>query len=105
MRFNHGYLFAEGTDNPEERLRVSPIHYVGTDTPDTLLIAGTSDYHVLPRNSEKMFDKLVEAGANTRLLYSVAGGHGFEPMHYGVEPQPGMDGVQQEIVKFILERV
>ena len=52
-----------------------------------------------------MFDKLVEAGAKTRLMYSIAGGHGFEPMHYGVEPQPGMDGVQQEIVKFILERV
>ena len=73
--------------------------------PDTLLIAGTSDYHVLPRHSEKLFDKLVECGANTRLMYSIAGGHGFEPMHYGVEPQPGMDGVQQEIVKFILERM
>ena len=105
MRFNHGYLFAEGTDTPEERLRVSPIAYAAATVPDTLLIAGTSDYHVLPRHSEKLFDKLVECGANTRLMYSVAGGHGFEPMHYGVEPQPGMPGVQEEIVKFILERV
>lgn len=105
MRFDHGYLFPEGGDSEEERLRVSPIRYACAATPDTLLIAGTSDYHVLPRHSEKLFDKLVEAGANTRLMYSIAGGHGFEPMHYGVEPQPGMDGVQQEIVKFILERV
>ena len=105
MRFNHGYLFPEGGDTEEERLRVSPISYAAADTPDTLLIAGTSDYHVLPRHSEKLFDKLTEKGANTRLMYSIAGGHGFEPMHYGVEPQPGMEGVQQEIVKFILERV
>ena len=88
-----------------EKARVSPITYACATTPDTLLIAGTSDYHVLPRHSEKLFDKLNECGANTRLMYSIAGGHGFEPMHYGVEPQPGMDGVQQEIVKFILGRV
>ena len=104
MRFNHGYLFAH-PDNNEEQLLVSPITYAGADTPDTLLCAGTSDYHVLPRHSEKLFDKLYEAGANTRLLYSIAGGHGFEPMHYGVEPQPGMEGVQKEITKFILERI
>ena len=104
MHFNHGYLFADPTDEAE-KARVSPVTYACAETPDTLLIAGTSDYHVLPRHSEKLFDKLVEAGANTRLLYSVAGGHGFEPMHYGVEPQPGMDGVQQEITKFILDRV
>ena len=60
---------------------------------------------MLPRHSEKLFDKLTELGANTRLMYSVAGGHGFERMHYGVEPQPGMEGVQEEIVKFILDRV
>ena len=104
MRFDHGYLFADPTDE-SEKARVSPITYACASTPDTLLIAGTSDYHVLPRHSEKLFDKLTEAGANTRLMYSIAGGHGFEPMHYGVEPQPGMDGVQQEIVKFILDRV
>ena len=104
MRFNHGYLFADPADEAE-RARVSPVTYAAADTPDTLLIAGTSDYHVLPRHSEKLFDKLNECGANTRLMYSIAGGHGFEPMHYGVEPQPGMDGVQQEITKFVLERV
>ncbi len=104
MRFNHGYLFPD-PQNEQERLRVSPITYADADTPDTLLCAGTSDYHVLPRHSEKLFDKLVAAGANTRLLYSIAGGHGFEPMHYGVEPVPGMPGVQEEITKFILERV
>ena len=104
MRFDHGYLFADPTDESEKAL-VSPITYACASTPDTLLIAGTSDYHVLPRHSEKLFDKLNEQGANTRLMYSIAGGHGFEPMHYGVEPQPGMDGVQEEIVKFILERV
>ena len=105
MQFNHGYLFPDGKDTEEECLRVSPISYAAADTPDTLLIAGTSDYHVLPRHSEKLFDKLTALGANTRLMYSVAGGHGFERMHYGVEPQPGMEGVQEEIVKFILERV
>ena len=104
MRFDHGYLFADPTDE-SEKARVSPISYAAADTPDTLLIAGTSDYHVLPRHSEKLFDKLTECGANTRLMYSIAGGHGFEAMHYGVEPQPGMEGVQEEIVKFILERV
>lgn len=104
MQFDHGYLFADPADEAE-KARVSPISYACADTPDTLLIAGTSDYHVLPRHSEKLFDKLNECGANTRLMYSIAGGHGFEQMHYGVEPQPGMDGVQQEIVKFILERV
>ncbi|MBQ4332990.1 MAG: alpha/beta hydrolase [Clostridia bacterium] len=104
MRFNHGYLF-DGEATQEKRLKVSPITYAAADTPDTLLCAGTSDYHVLPRHSEKLFDKLYEAGANTRLLYSIAGGHGFEPMHYGVEPQPGMEGVQKEIIKFILERI
>ena len=104
MRFDHGYLFADPTDE-SEKARVSPITYAAADTPDTLLIAGTSDYHVLPRHSEKLFDKLTEQGANTRLMYSIAGGHGFESMHYGVEPQPGMEGVQEEIVKFILERV
>ena len=104
MRFDHGYLFADPTDE-SEKARVSPITYACASTPDTLLIAGTSDYHVLPRHSEKLFDKLTEQGANTRLMYSIAGGHGFEAMHYGVEPQPGMEGVQEEIVKFILERV
>ena len=104
MRFDHGYLFADPTDE-SEKVRVSPITYACASTPDTLLIAGTSDYHVLPRHSEKLFDKLTEQGANTRLMYSIAGGHGFEAMHYGVEPQPGMEGVQEEIVKFILERV
>ena len=103
MQFKHGSLF--GQDTKEARQKVSPLTYAAADTPDTLLIAGTSDYHVLPRHSERLFDRLTELGANTRLLYSVAGGHGFEPMHYGVEPRPGMDGVQQEITKFILKRI
>lgn len=103
MQFKHGSLF--GQDTKEARQKVSPLTYAAADTPDTLLIAGTSDYHVLPRHSERLFDRLTQLGANTRLLYSVAGGHGFEPMHYGVEPRPGMDGVQQEITKFILERI
>lgn len=104
MRFDHGYLFADPADEAERR-RVSPLTYACTATPDTLLCAGTSDYHVLPRHAEKLFDKLTEVGANTRLLYSVAGGHGFEPMHHGIEPQPGMPGIQQEIARFILERL
>ena len=103
MRFKHGILYKE--NNQEAQQLVSPLTYADGDTPDTLLCAGTSDYHVLPRHSEKLFDKLVAAGANTCLLYSIAGGHGFEPMHYGVEPVPGMPGVQEEITKFILERV
>lgn len=103
MRFDHGNLFAE--DTPEVRRLVSPLTYAAADTPATLLCAGTSDFLVLPCHSERLFDALNAAGAETHLFYSVAGGHGFERMHYGVEPQPGMEGVQEEITRFILNRV
>ena len=95
----------KGCDSKEERERTSPITYVCENTPPTLLCVGTSDYLVFANSSEKLRSKLTECGVCCELYYSIGGGHCFEKMHEGIEPDKGMPEMQSLITEFVLKHM
>jgi len=94
-----------GCDTLEERKRTSPINYVGKNCPPTLLCAGTSDYLVFSTASEKLYNELKEAGADCKLVLSHFGGHCFEKVHNSLEPSISLEGIQDIITEYILEKI
>lgn len=94
-----------GCDTEEERMSTSPVHYVRANCPPTFLTAGTSDRLVFSNASELLHARLLEAGADSRLMLSLGGGHCFEPMHPSISPLPDAETIQGEIAQFILKKI
>ena len=94
-----------GCDTLEERMHTSPVNHISSDCPSTLLCAGTSDYLVFATASEKLYDKLKEAGVDCELVLSVGGGHCFEKVHNFLEPSLSLDEIQDIITEYALEKI
>lgn len=92
----------KGCNTKEEKEKMSPIYYVTSECPPTLLCAGTSDYLVFATSSEKLFEKLKECNVPCELKLSVGGWHSFEKVHNTVEPSINMEEMQNSITDFIL---
>src|SRR5207253_384236 len=57
--------------------RASPIEHVSKATPPTLMIHGTADFVVPVIHSERMLDKLKDAGVTAELITVKGEGHGW----------------------------
>ncbi len=63
--------------DPDAEASVSPILYVTSDDPPTLLIHGDEDTLVPLNNSERIRDAFEEANVPTQLIVMEGAGHGF----------------------------
>lgn len=104
LNFDMEYIF-KNNDSLEFKRKVSPYTYVTSNTPPTILCAGTSDRIVFSNSSELLYKRLNENGVKCRLVLSVGGGHCFEQMHVGVDPSPSRDEIQHIITEFILDNI
>ena len=95
----------EGCDTKEEREFTSPITYVTSNCPPTLLCAGTSDDCVFASSSERLFDKLKEKNNTCEIRLSICGGHIFNKVHREIDPSINADEMQNYITDFILRFV
>ena len=89
----------------EQKEKFSPYNYVNRDCPPTFLSAGTSDWLVFSNSSEVLYDKLKENNVKCELVLSVCGGHCFEKVHKLIEPNKGMDDIQEDIANFVLKYI
>ena len=65
--------------NPEKAKAASPVTYAGSRTPPFLILHGTEDQLVPFAQSEKLYGKLTEAGAEAELIALEGANHG-DPM-------------------------
>ena len=65
----HAYLGGSPKDVPENYDAASPIQFIDTSTPPTLLIHGNRDELVSVRQSERLAERLAQAGAPHFLLH------------------------------------
>ncbi|MBR5742339.1 MAG: alpha/beta hydrolase [Clostridia bacterium] len=65
--------------NPEKARAASPVTYVHAGTPPFLILHGTADQLVPFAQSEKLYEKLTEAGAEAELVALEGANHG-DPM-------------------------
>ena len=92
-----------GCDTIEERKQMSPMSYVSELCTPTFLCAGTSDYLVFSKSSERLYENLQECNVSCELKLSVGGGHSFEKMHKDIVPSIEMEELQRMITSFILQ--
>lgn len=97
-------LFQE-EDTWEKREMASPISYVSSSCPPSLLCAGTSDWAVFSNSTERLYRKLRENHVESQLVLSVGGGHMFEKVHETVKPSISWDEIQQVVAEFILNHM
>ncbi|MBE7011943.1 MAG: alpha/beta hydrolase [Ruminococcaceae bacterium] len=90
-----------GCFTEEELERTSPITYVNANCPPTFLATGTSDYIVYSLSSEKIYDKLIEAGVQAKFVLSVGGGHMYEQINKSVIPDLSREDIQYKAVEFM----
>ena len=72
---------------PEEYRSASPISYVSSRAPRTLLIYGSRDHIVQPRYGRQLHDALVAAGASSELIEIPWGDHAFDALPGGLSGQ------------------
>ena len=83
--------------NPEKARAASPITYVGEKTPPFLILHGTDDQLVPFSQSEKLYEKLLEAGAEAELV-AIAGANHGDPVFVTGE-------VRKEILTFLAKHM
>ncbi len=86
-------------------VKASPYTYVTSESPATILCAGTSDRLVFSNSSELLYKKLSDYGVKCRLVLSKCGGHCFEQMHESIKPDPSHEDIQKLISDFIIENI
>ncbi len=82
-----------------------PVSCISEKCPPTIVLTGTMDNIIFPKTSEVLYEKLNNAGAKAKLLYSYGGGHSYEQMDENIAVTPSYEILQEEIVEFILEEI
>jgi acetyl esterase/lipase len=74
--------FGPRADDPEERKKlgreISPIYFVTSNTPPTLIIHGDADTLVPIQQAETFLDRAKEAGVKTKLIVKKGAAHGWK---------------------------
>ena len=94
-------LFPQKESSIRLRHIASPIDYVTPLSVPTLLVCGTHDNLVFAENSTSHYQRARTLGAPCEILYSVYGGHCFEPMVEGKISSPNFEEVQDALVEFV----
>ena len=97
-------LYAPGSTE-EDRRKTSPITYVSSSSPATILAAGTADELIYDRSSRELYAALQAANVPSELLLSTNGGHCFEEVHPGMTPSVSKQEVHKQIAEFILQHI
>jgi acetyl esterase/lipase len=84
---------------PDRYRGLSPINYVGVNTPATLLIQGTSDDLVHPKNSQALADRLKRAMVPHELMLLPLTGHSFENQRGGFPTQLAF----KQTIRFLMQ--
>jgi acetyl esterase/lipase len=83
----------------EIAVRATPLNYVSMDDPPFLIMHGDKDTDVIPKQSEMLYNKLVEAGVPATLVWIKNGGHSF--VQVGKDPiSPGWSEITNMIADF-----
>lgn len=87
----------------DRRKETQPIHHVAAACPRTLLVTGTLDRTVLPRNTKRMAEKLRATGTDvTEIFYP---GIGHIEIILSLSPVlRGRTRLRQDIIEFVLKR-
>ena len=63
------------------------------------------DFISVGKHGVSLYDKLKENNVKCELVLSVCGGHCFEKVHKLIEPNKGMDDIQEDIANFVLKYI
>ncbi len=85
--------------DPDAAASVSPILYVTSDDPPTLLIHGDKDTLVPLNNSERIRDAFEEAKVVTELIIMEGAGHGFRGEHSSQAATALADWFERHLVR------
>ncbi|WCJ59735.1 alpha/beta hydrolase [Fontisphaera persica] len=81
--------FGPRSDQPQERLKygreISPIYFITSNLPPTLIIHGDADKLVPIQQAESFVEKAREAGAKAKLIVRPGRGHGWVDMLQDVQ--------------------
>lgn len=91
-------VFGASSDQDEVLKRASPVHYVSKDDPPFLILHGDQDKVVALDQSQRLLDRLKEAGVPATLVVVKNAGHGFAPT--GGEISPSRPELIQIIADF-----
>ena len=91
-------------ENPEMYRRASPVAYVSKGDPPLLLVHGTEDRTVPPRQSELMFDAYQNAGLEAALIKVEGAGHGFQQPP-SITIKPSAQEIEQAVADFFLKHL
>jgi dipeptidyl aminopeptidase/acylaminoacyl peptidase len=81
-----------------EMVEVSPVTYVSADDAPFFLITGEDDDLVLPAQSRRLHQRLLEAGVESTLLVVTNADHELEPTDGPTDPSPA--AVNSRLVDF-----
>lgn len=98
-----GDLFPDAQTATAARHRASPIDYITPLSVPTLLVCGLHDNLVFAENSTAHYQRCRTVGAPCEILYSIYGGHCFEPMVEGKLSAPNFDEVQDALAAFVMK--
>ena len=94
--------------NPEdlnERIKTSPIEYVNSSSPATIIFAGTSDKLIYCVSSELLYNKLEENNVEVQLVISENAAHSFEKAFDDIEPSISFESIQKMLAEFLLKQI
>lgn len=103
ISFGTDHLFSDPEDL-SERKKASPIEYVNSDCPPTVLFAGTADPVIYCESSKILYKKLIAADAKAELVLSENAGHVFEKLSEK-EPSISLDDIQTILTDFVREQM
>lgn len=78
------FVTREQPDVDHPYVRASPITYIDSNTPPTIIFNGTGDGLVPIEHVRAYFDALAEAGVPARLIEFEGQGHGFDHVRWGM---------------------
>ncbi len=79
-------VFGASTSNQSVLEIYSPVNYVSKEAPPFLILQGQEDRTVPPAQSQLLYDLLIKAGANAKLVMVQNAGHGFQPTGGRINP-------------------
>jgi acetyl esterase/lipase len=98
-----GYRAGDALD---KLVKASPVTYVKKTAPPFLIIQGDKDAVVPPQQSQELHDKLVQAGADSRLVMVKNAGHAFVPVTGKLEDlDPSIAAIKAMVPEFFRDKL
>ncbi len=96
-------VFGVTSPNDPKLVQASPVTYISRDDPPFLILQGDRDQTVPMSQSQELYDRLVAAGVEAKLVIVRNAGHGFIPV--GGRISPGRSELTRMIADFFDEHL